>query len=426
MVLNNSLTTNKIIEILLILLPVALIFSNIISEVILFGIILLYFFHQKPKIFFQYIKNPIIFLLMVFWLYLILNSFVNINKEPNFYRSIFFIRFPLYIIALTYFINILNISLDKIFKYWLIIILIICVDLFFQHFTLSNLLGYKAILQGDLHRLGGFMGDELKIANLIFHFGTLVFSFFFSKSYFYKKRINFINLAFLLFLIISIFITAERANFITMVSFTMLFTFLMAFENKKYFFMMIVIFSIIISVPIISNDKLSNRMTNNLIEKVEMLKIESNKSYLNKKSPYFAHYSAAYQIFKRNIFFGVGLKNFRTYCNDETLNKEIDPVFHTKKCATHPHNFYFEILSEIGLIGFVLLLFFFVFLFFEVVKNFIITKNYFLILNSFIILVYFIPFMPRGSFFTNWNAIIFWTVIAFLNANLDMLRKPND
>ena len=82
--------------------------------------------------------------------------------------------------------------------------------------------------------------------------------------------------------------------------------------------------------------------------------------------------------------------------------------------------------SEIGLIVFVLLLFFFVFLFFKVVKNFTITKNYFLILNSFIILVYFIPFMPRGSFFTNWNAIIFWTIVAFLNANLAVLRKPND
>ena len=41
----------------------------------------------------KYIKNPIIFLLMVFWLYLILNSFVNINKEPNFYRSILILIF---------------------------------------------------------------------------------------------------------------------------------------------------------------------------------------------------------------------------------------------------------------------------------------------------------------------------------------------
>ncbi|WP_435149226.1 oligosaccharide repeat unit polymerase [Candidatus Pelagibacter bacterium nBUS_32] len=426
MELNNSSTVRKIIELLLITLPIALLFSNIVSEIIIFGLIFIYFINQKSKNFFQYLKDPIIFILILFWLYLILNSLINFEKDPSFSRSIFFVRFPLYIISITFFINNLNISLNKVFKYWLIIIIIICIDLFFQFFTQNNLFGYEAIRQGEFYRLGGFMDDELKIANLIFHIGALVFSFFFSKNYFEKKIISLKSLFFLLFLIITVFITAERANFVTIISFVVIFIILMAFENKKFFFTMIILFSVLISIPMISNDNLSNRMTNSLIEKVALFKIEPNKNYLNKKSHYFTHYSAAYQIFKRNILFGVGLKNFRTYCNDETLNKEIDPIFHTKKCATHPHNFYFEILSEIGLIGFVLLLFFFVFLFFKVVKNFIITKNYFLILNSFIILVYFIPFMPRGSFFTNWNAIIFWTVVAFLNANLAVLRKPND
>ena len=59
---------------------------------------------------------------------------------------------------------------------------------FFQFFTLSNFFGYEAILQGSIYRLGGFMDDELKISNLIFHIGALVFSYFFSKDYLKNKK----------------------------------------------------------------------------------------------------------------------------------------------------------------------------------------------------------------------------------------------
>ena len=77
-------------------------------------------------------------------------------------------------------------------------------------------------------------------------------------------------------------------------------------------------------------------MTNNLFNKINLLKIEDNKNYFNKNSHYFAHYSAAYQIFERNMMFGVGLKNFRKFCNDESLNSEIAPDFHIKSVRHTP------------------------------------------------------------------------------------------
>ena len=423
MALNNQHVYKKIIEILLILLPIALLFSNIVSETIIFILIVLYFLNLNSKIFFKNLKEPFIILILIFWVYLILNSLINIENNPSFSRSIFFIRFPLYILAFSFFVNILNINLNKVFNWWLIIIIIICADLFFQFFTLSNFFGYEATLYGSIYRLGGFMDDELKISNLIFHIGALVFSYFFSKDYLKNEKINYYILFFLIVLICSIFITAERANFITIISFSFLFVVLISLENRKFFFKILIIFSILISVPIISSDNLSKRMTNDLFKKIKLFKVEDNNNYLNKDSHYFAHYSAAYQIFERNMMFGVGLKNFRNFCDDDSLNSEIYPSFHTKKCATHPHSFYFEILSEIGLFGLFLLLFLFVTLFYQIFKIYLKTKNYFLILNSFIILVYFIPFLPRGSFFTNWNAILFWTLFAILNANYYKLKS---
>ncbi len=423
MAISDKPIHNKIIEILLILLPVALLFSNIVSEIIILILIVFYFLNENLKNLFENLKNPIISLLLIFWFYLILNSFINIENNPSFIRSFFFIRFFLYVLAVSFFINILNINLNKIFKWWLIIINIICVDLFFQFFTSSNFFGYDAILQGKIYRLGGFMDDELKISNLIFNIGALVFSYFFSKDFLKNKNINYYILFFLLIIISSIFITAERSNFATIIFFSLLFVILLSIENRKFFFKLLIIFSILISFPIISSDNLSKRMTNDLLKNINLLKIEDNNNYLNKKSHYFAHYSAAYQIFERNIMFGVGLKNFRNFCDDDSLNNRINSNFQNKKCATHPHSFYFEVLSELGLVGLFLTLCLFVTIFYQVLITYLKTKNYFLLLNSFIVLVYFIPFLPRGSFFTNWNAIIFWTIIAILNANCIKLKN---
>ena len=53
------------------------------------------------------------------------------------------------------------------------------------------------------------MGEELKISNFIFHFGTLVFIYFFSENFFKKNKIIFLYVLFLILIIASIYITAE-------------------------------------------------------------------------------------------------------------------------------------------------------------------------------------------------------------------------
>ena len=86
--------------------------------------------------------------------------------------------------AISFFINHLKINLNKLFNIWLIILLVVCFDLFIQKLTLTNILGFEALPQGsNIYRLGGFMDQELKIANFIFHFGLLIFAYFFSKKF---------------------------------------------------------------------------------------------------------------------------------------------------------------------------------------------------------------------------------------------------
>lgn len=420
MKLNNSSLSAKIIEILLIFLPISLILSNIIAELIVILLIVFYLCLQKFTYLVSDLKNPIIFFLIIFWLYLIVNYFINLDNNPSILRTIFFIRFPLLILSISFFLNFFKINQNRIFEFWFGIVLIICIDLFIQYFYKVNITGYPAILQGNIYRLGGFMGDELKISNLVFHFGTLVFTYFFTESLSKENKSTFIHILFFIFLIATIFITAERSNFITIIAFFLIINVFLLFENKKMFLTVITFFLAIIVFLSVNNKYLKERMIiNNIFNEVKKLQYNPDKSYLNKDSVYFAHYSTAYQIFQKNKFFGVGLKNFRKFCKNSEFNKNIHPSFHGRKCATHPHNFYFEFLSEIGLIGFFLILSFFIYSFFIFFKR----RNNFIFFSSIILLVNFIPFLPRGSFFTNWNAIILWTVFAFIFSRYIKLEK---
>ena len=420
MMFNYLSSSKKIIEILIIGLPIALIFSNILAEVIIILLIGFYFFNRNYKGIIFDINNSIIIILLIFWIYLIINYLINYNNDPSLIRTLSFIRFPLFILSISFFINYKEINLDKVFKFWFLILLIVCLDLFFQYFNHVNLIGNEAVLQGAIYRLGGFMGDELKISNLVFHFGTLVFVYFFSDILISNNKKNIFYILYLILIIASIYITAERSNFITAMVFFAVLNFFLLLKNRRVFVLLITFFSAIIILLSVNNKHLIDRMIfDNIFKEVKKLHYNPDKSYLNKDSVYFAHYSAAYQLFQKNKFFGVGLKNYRKFCNNSEFNKNIHPSHHGRKCATHPHNFYFEFLSEIGFLGFFLIMSFFIYSFYTFLKY----KNNFLVLSSVILIVNFIPFLPRGSFFTNWNAIILWTVFAFIFSRCIKLEK---
>lgn len=83
-------------------------------------------------------------------------------------------------------------------------------------------------------------------------------------------------------------------------------------------------------------------------------------------------------------------------------------------CNTHPHNIHLQFLSELGIFGYVFLLFFFLYLFSLIAKN--LFKNFYLkkdinlslFYSSLGLLIFLFPLLPSGSFFNNWISIIFY------------------
>ena len=69
---------------------------------------------------------------------------------------------------------------------------------------------------------------------------------------------------------------------------------------------------------------------------------------------------------------------------------------------------HFEILSELGLIGYALFGLFFYMSISNILKIYIKSKNLFQLSSLLFIIATIIPLLPSGSFFTTYTASIFW------------------
>ena len=98
-------------------------------------------------------------------------------------------------------------------------------------------------------------------------------------------------------------------------------------------------------------------------------------------------------------------------------NKEINNDYSNYDCQTHPHQTYFEFLSEHGAVGSIILLIILFKLIFSKLKIILKSENY-LQLGCFIyLLVIFIPIIPSGAFFGDQVQTLFWLNLSILYAS---------
>ena len=219
-----------------------------------------------------------------------------------------------------------------------------------------------------------------------------------------KKNI-YLSSIFLVLIIFTIILSGERVAF-----FYSLLTILsiLIFINIK---LMIKLFSlsvllVIIISTIIFNPILKERIFHQTLD--QFYKKDNRLIFFSPEHQ--SHAITAVNIFKDYYVFGTGPKTFRKICPRDY------PQFNG--CTTHPHNFYLQLLSEVGIIGtFVPLILFLNILFFyfrKLISNFKYKNSHFeysCLYLSFIITLF--PILPTGNIFNNWLSIIFYLPIPF-------------
>ena len=113
----------------------------------------------------------------------------------------------------------------------------------------------------------------------------------------------------------------------------------------------------------------------------------------------------------------VGNLNFRHVCHKEKYYNV--KIKHTsERCSNHPHQIHFEILSEQGILGYLIIISIIFYVLFNSFKIYLKNNNIVHLSSILFVLVFFIPLLPSGSFFSTFNSSIFWINFSIVHAFL--------
>ena len=387
---------------LIYLIPIFLVTGPFLSDlaVTLISIIFLVLLFKEKN--FKIFKNKFYYAFFIFYFYLIINSLSQNQNYDSLRISFTYIRFGLFSLALTYFLNKDAKLIKKIFYSLLIIFVILIFDGFLQYFTGKNILSWDLKYPGP--RVSSLFGDELILGSFIARMLPvligLMFIFNFSND---RKFIFCILILASLFLVL---ISGERTAFFLTLLLLVLMS-VLVYENKKIL-RKIIFFSFACCILIIAfSSSIKERVVNVTLEKILASKNQENKYYIISKQ-HHEHYVSGVRMFLNNPISGVGVKNFRVFCSE----KEYYISDYT--CSPHPHSTYIQLLSETGIIGFLIVLICFIYLnmilfshYKGCLANKPIYKDYQIcFLISFYLTLW--PLAPSGNFFNNWLSIIYF------------------
>jgi hypothetical protein len=321
-----------------------------------------------------------------------------------------FVLFPFFLD----FKNILN-FISKFVNIAKVLLAVFILDLFMQYMTGENLLGYK--YDFTYQRTASFFNSELIAGSFLFYTFVIILS----SSIF--QKLNIINRLFLVLIYVGIYISGDRTPFIMINFFLFLITFCFyrnILKIKTFLIMPFVFLILVVSISHNFNDGAFTKYNSTLNEIKSDIRMrisgENNivKKFIFERWDYYSHYTKAYVIFKNNVIFGTGYKSFRVECDKKKYDKEYLTFTNDKNkngCSSHPHNIYLEVLTDLGLTGFILLMAS-IYSFLSL-KNKIFNKNLRIIFICFLI-VFFFPFRPYGSLYTNIQLIFISTTFSYI------------
>ncbi len=403
----KNILLNKIYLVFFLFIPLSIVIGPSISLINITIICLLFIFYYFFIKKINKIRTFEITLLFILYLYLIFNSFISIDFQAGVFRNFGFLRFIIFFIAINYIFNSSK-NNQLIFNFWSIVIFIVIIDSFVETIFGKNILGYGDDIYKN--RIVSFFKDEPIVGAYILGFAFICIGYYFDKL-FNKNVTSKILLLLIIFSIIScIVLTGERANGIKAILGLLLFTFMSRNLDFKIKFSLTAI-TIFILYFIISNSwylkvRYGQQLFSQLFDK-------NLRSSFLENSLYLKLYKSGYAVFIDYPIFGVGNKNYRVITTQNLETKQNADYM----LATHPHQIYFELLAEHGLIGSIIILSIFFTLIFKNLKVIILSRNS-IQLGCFIYLILqFLPLLPTGSFFNDFNSTLFWINLSILYAS---------
>ena len=402
----NSKTLNYYFLFLFSFIPASIIIGPAISlvNILLIDISFIFLIFYKKD--FKFLSNKTMKLIILLCLYLVFNSIVAKDFSISANRNFGFIRFGILFLAFNYFFY--NKSfINRVLIVWITTLSILSLDTYIESFFGQNILGY-----GEEYgqRIVSFFKDEPIVGGYINGFYLIIIGYLFYINKNTSNKYKYIILIFSIFFITAIILTGERSNAIKAVfGFFLFYFFNDFFKFKEKIFsiiLLILIFVFLLNTSNFLQLRYGGQFFKPIIS-VFQVNNEFNKKNKLKDNLYIRLYQSGFEVFKKYPVFGVGNKNYRL----ETCSNEKNSKYF---CSTHPHQIYFEFLSEHGLIGSMILFFILFNLIFSKIRTVINSNNYLQLGCLIFLITSFIPFLPSGAFFADYNLTIFWINLSIM------------
>jgi len=405
---------------IVIILPLLLFFSRSVADVTIITIVFLFLYKSFINKNWVWVKESWFIFALIFWGYLLfINTPFSSNPEKSLLYSIAFIRWPVFAIALAYWVLNTQEQQKKFFTIFGITFLFIVFDCWWQYFNYFDIFGYPKLFDGQ--RLTGPFRDNpipgIWLSRLMFLFLLIATLFNPIK----KKLLSSIPYFLILFIgIFTIFITGERMAFILSLCGLILVLFALFVEKKSIrlhliSFLFVLILSIIIFA--FNNPEITNRTVISTIDqfsKIENMFTLSDAENVKPEVGALAYtyglvFQSAIKVWLESPVIGVGLHTYRQVCTDFGLLGSGPGV------CWHPHNISLELLSETGVIGFTLFYAMIASIFISIFKSYKKNGSFFVLsILTTLLFVCFFPLTTGMSIFNNGFAAIVWLIVGWL------------
>ena len=432
------------LNLLFCLIPLSFIAGNLIINLnialIIFSAIIFYKLDIFKIKFFILDKIILIFFFFVCFTALI-NYFNNFQESTKYFpilvKTFSYLRYLLLYFVIRYMVENKLIN----FKYFFIsasfFSFLVAIDIYYQFFTGRDIFGYE--FDYARKKFSGPFGDELIAGGYLQRFSF--FSFFLFPVFFSIKNKKLQNIIIVLLFMIYLSVIVIAGNRMPLLLFLFITTLIIFCEKstRRYFFIIFIIVPIIFTTMYNSNIKIKGNLQVLYYELVKLTSIfksdvvltpsVQNKSLqvtsYNRPGAYFQEFETFYDTWQMNKFIGGGVRSFRINCPErENIRKN-----ERSTCNTHPHNYYLEILTDLGLIGFFIIsILFIITVYLSFIKKYFtsshLRSNNIITPFIFLLLAEIFPVKSSGSFFTTGNATFIFLILAITIA-LSREQKTN-
>ena len=356
---------------------------------------LIFNFQNLKKLFFKHLFPSLCFIF--FYILILISSIFSNHSIHSLESSALYFTYLIYILSLIILFK-KNEKFRKLFFLCgILTCLILSIDAFYEFFNSSNVLGFSSI-DG---RIAGLFGDRWLLGRyLIYILPVLVGMYYLEKDKFdHYKFLFFITI--ILTSIVIIF-SGERAAFLLFfIYLCLIYIFFLNKLSKFKIFLILISIIFLIILPFLFSET-SERIKDNFLLYLTSTDFEKNQ--------YLAMFLTSWKMFIENPLIGIGPNNFRYDCSDS--------IYYVSKwsCSTHPHSTFFQLLAEIGILGFIIVYSVFGYFAYKsvilVFSQNISDKSFGIYSLQCSVIIYLFPFMITGNFFLSWYGFIYYLPIS--------------